>query len=166
MHLKRQAAPKNWPIKRKGTKYIVKPGFDAENSVPLLIVLRDILKVVQNRKESKKAIHMKYIFINNKPAVDEKTSMTLFDTLSLVPSKKYFRLGLSAKGKFEIKEINEKEANYKISKVVNKKIIKGKKTQLNLNDGRNFLSEIKCKVNDSVLINLNEKKIERCISFL
>ena len=42
-------------------------------------------------------------------------------------------------------------------------ILKGKKTQLNLSDGKNFLSDIKCNVNDSVLINLKDKKIEKCI---
>jgi ribosomal protein S4E len=42
-------------------------------------------------------------------------------------------------------------------------MLKGKKVQLNLSDGRNFLSNTKCKVNDSVLINLKNKKIEKCI---
>ena len=42
-------------------------------------------------------------------------------------------------------------------------MLKGKKTQLNLSDGRNFLSEIKCKTNDSVLINLKNRKIEKCL---
>ena len=51
----------------------------------------------------------------------------------------------------------------KISKIINKKTLKGKKTQLNLSDGRNFLSEIKCKVNDSVLVNLKDRKIENCL---
>ena len=34
---------------------------------------------------------------------------------------------------------------------------------MNLSDGRNFLSDLKCSVNDSVLINLLEKKLEKCI---
>jgi len=42
MHLKRQKIPKNWPVKRKGTKYVVRPNFGTDNSIPLLIVLRDI----------------------------------------------------------------------------------------------------------------------------
>ena len=70
---------------------------------------------------------------------------------------------LSEKGKFDLKEISEKEAGKKISKVLNKRILKGKKTQLNLSDGRNFLSDVKCKVNDSVSIDLVSKKIDACI---
>jgi len=53
--------------------------------------------------------------------------------------------------------------NFKISKIINKKILKGKKIQLNLGDGRNFLSDIKCSVNDSVLIDLKKRKIEKCL---
>jgi small subunit ribosomal protein S4e len=41
--------------------------------------------------------------------------------------------------------------------------LKGKKTQLNLSDGRNFLSDLKCNMNDSVLINLKDGKIEKFI---
>jgi len=163
MHLKRQKVPKSWPIFRKGTKYIVRPKSDIRKGIPLLVVLRDMLKVIQNRKEAKRIIHMKHILINNKPVIDERKSILLFDTITLIPLKKHYRLELSEKGKFEIEEIKENEADHKIAKITNKKILKGKKTQLNLSDGRNFLSDIKCDVNDSVLINFKEKKIEKCI---
>jgi|TARA_Y100000034_G_scaffold19272_2_gene21709 small subunit ribosomal protein S4e len=160
MHLKRQKTPKKWPIPRKGTAYVVRPNNNLKNSIPILIVLRDILKLAQNRKEVKKAIHSKHILLNNKILKDEKNPMLLFDILSIVPSKKHYRMELSKKGKFQIKET---EINKKISKIINRKILKGKKIQLNLSDGKNFLSDIKCNVNDSVLINLKDKKIEKCI---
>ncbi len=163
MHLKRQKVPKSWPIFRKGTKYVVRPNSNIQKGLPLLIALRDILKVVQNRKEAKRVIHMKYILMNNKPVIDEKNSLWLFDTVVLIPSKKYYRLELSDKGKFDLREIKENEANRKISKITNKKMLKGKKMQLNLIDGRNIISDIECNVNDSVLINFKEKKIEKCI---
>ena len=44
-----------------------------------------------------------------------------------------------------------------------KKILKGKKVQLNLYDGRNYLSDLKCKINDTVIINLEKNKIEKCL---
>jgi small subunit ribosomal protein S4e len=163
MHLKRQKAPKSWPIYRKGTKYIVRPTFDVRKGIPILIVLRDLLKVAQNRKEVKKIIHSRNILINNKRVLDEKNSVLLFDTITLVPQKKNYRLKLSKKGKFEVQEIKDNEKNTKIAKIVNKRILKGKKVQLNLSDGRNLLSQIQCKVNDSVLINPKEKKIEKCL---
>ena len=160
-HLKIQKIPKNWPIERKSTSFVIKP--ISKKGIPLVVVLRNLLKIVQTRKEVKKAIHNKLLLVNNRPVKDEKIGMTLFDTLSLLPSKTYYRLNISEKGKYILEKINEGESNKKIAKIIDKKILKKKKTQLNLNDGLNFLSEIKCNVNDSILINLKDKKIEKCI---
>ena len=162
-HLKRQASPKNWPIERKGTTYIVKSNFSFRGGVPVLIVLRDMLKLAQNRSEVKRIIHSKQILINEKGVEDEKNSVLFLDTLRILPLKKSYRLELSEKGKFYLNEIKESEANKKIAKIVNKKMLKGKKVQLNLSDGRNFLSDIKCNIDDSIEINLKEGKIEKCL---
>ncbi len=163
MHLKRQMVPKSWPIHRKGTKYLVRPKADIKKGAPILIVLRDILKIVQNRKEVKRVIHMRHILLNHKLVNDEKNNVWLFDVITLLPLKKSYRLKLSKNKKIEMEEINEKESNYKIAKIIGKKILKGKKLQLNLSDGRNFISDISCNINDSVFINLKEKKIEKCV---
>lgn len=163
MHLKRQKVPKNWPIERKGTAYIVRPNANLSNGIPILVALRDMLKLAQTRKEVKKAIHVKNLLLNGSPVKDEKNSISLFDTLTIVPSNESYKLSLSEKGKFQIEKINAGEETHKIAKIINKKILKGKKIQLNLSDGRNFLSDIKCNVNDSVLIDLKKKKIEKCL---
>ncbi|MEM3091055.1 MAG: hypothetical protein QXX55_00115 [Candidatus Pacearchaeota archaeon] len=163
MHLKRQKSPKSWPIHRKGTKYVVRPSSNINKGIPLLIVLRDLLKIAKRRKEVKRAIYMKQILINNKLAKDEKNSLFLFDTLTIIPLKKSYRIEILENGKIGLKEIKDNESKYKISKIINKKILKGNKTQLNLLDGRNFLSEIKCNVNDSVIIDFDKNKIEKCI---
>ncbi len=42
--------------------------------------------------------------------------------------------------------------------------MKGKKIQINLNDGNNILSDAKYSINDSVVINLKNKKIEKHLS--
>jgi len=163
MHLKRQKAPKNWSIHRKGTKYVVRPNFNLQKGIPILIILRDMLKIAQNRREVKKALHLKQILLNNKIIKEEKNSALLFDTLVIAPLKKFYRIDLLKKGKFKLEEIKETEANQKISKLVNKKILKNKKVQLNLLDGNNFISDIECKINDSVLIDFKEKKIKKCL---
>ena len=163
-HLKRQFAPKSWPIPRKGTTFVARPNFGLSKGMPLLILLRDMLKIAKDRKEVKKAIHFKTILINRREAIEEREGISLFDVITIVPSKKNYRLSLSLKGKFELKEIKESEADYKVARIIGKKVLKGKKIQLNLSDGRNFLSDIKCKTNDSVLINLKKKKIEKILS--
>lgn len=160
-YLKRHKVPKNWPIHRKGTKYVVKPRVDIQKGIPILVALRDILGVAQNRKEVKRAIHLNHILLNGRRVVDEKNSALLFDVITLVPSKKHYRVEISDKGKIEINEINEKEAKMKVSKIIGRKMLKGKKMQINLGDGRNFISDIKCKTNDSVVINFKDNKIEK-----
>jgi small subunit ribosomal protein S4e len=162
-YLKRQKVPKSWPIPRKGTTYVVSPSSGMQNGLPLLIILRDILKIAKNRNEVKKAIKLKNILLNCKEATEEKSLVSLFDTISILPSKKYYKLVLSEKGKFGLKEIKENESTKKVSKIINKKMIKGKKIQVNLMDGRNILSDVKGKVNDSIIFSFKENKIEKII---
>src|SRR3990172_2674503 len=163
MHLKRQKVPKSWPTYRKGTKYVVRPRSAPGAGVPLLLVARDMLHVAQNRKEVKRAIFLKQILVNNSVPRDEKKAVLLFDTVSIVPAGKNYRLDLTEKGKFELIEIKAAEANKKAAKIVNKKVLKGKNTQLNFNDGRNLISDLNCRVNDSVLLNFKEKGAEKCL---
>lgn len=162
-HLKRQKIPKNWPLPRKGSVYVVRPSFSIKKGIPILIVLRDLLKVAQNKREAKRALHEKNILFNEKVIRDYKQPIMLYDIITIVPAKKNYKLNLKENGKFKIEEISEKDSKKKIAKIIGKKILKGKKTQLNLIDGRNFLSDIKCSINDSVLVNLKEKKIEKCL---
>ncbi len=164
-HVKRHAVPKTWPIQRKGTTFVVKSGLSSTNSLPVLIIMRDLLGVAQNRKEVKRMIHMKSILLNGRQIRDEKEGVVLFDVITLVPSKKNYRLTILRNEKFNVEEIKESEAGTKVAKIINKRMLKGKKVQINLSDGRNILSDAKCKVDDSVLINLKSKKIEKCIPF-
>lgn len=163
MHLKRRKSPKSWPIGKKGFKFIVGTNLNKKDSIPVLILLRDVLKFAQNRKEVKKSIYQGFILVNGKRIRDEKKSLVLFDTLSIIPMKKYYRLDIGNKGKFKLEEINEKASLEKISKIKNKKILKKKKIQINLIDGRNILSDLKCNVSDSLILDLKEKKIKECI---
>lgn len=159
-HLKRQNFPKSWPVPRKGSKFIVKA---SSKGIPILVLLRDVLKITRTRKEIKQAIFAKNVLVCGKVIKDERKNIELFDIITLVPSKKNYQLSLSEKGKYELKEIKESEKDKKVSKIINKKILKKKKTQLNLLDGRNYLTDLKCSVNDSVIINLKKNQIEKCL---
>lgn len=162
-HLTRQESPKKWPIERKGSVYLVRPNSNLNQGVPLLIVLREMLKLGQDRREVKRIIHSRQVLVNEKPVIDEKNSILFLDTLRIIPIKKSYRLELSDKGKFYLNEIKENEADKKIAKIIDKRLLKGKRIQLNLSDGRNFLSDIKCETNDSLIINFKTGKIERCL---
>ena len=81
-HLKRQQIPKQWPIGRKGSVYVVKSKFGTKDGVPVLIALRDMLKIVKDRKEAKQTIHNRHILLNEKPVIDEKNTILLFEPVN------------------------------------------------------------------------------------
>jgi len=164
MHLKRQEAPRRWPIPRKGSVYIVRSNSNLSNGIPVLIVLRDMLKIAQNRKEVKRAVHLRQILVNEKPVTDDKKAVSLFDIITIVPTKKHYIIELSKNRKFEARETEGGKSGKKVAKIVSKKILKQKKIQLNLNDGSNILSDKDYKINDSVVINFKDKKIDKHLS--
>ncbi len=163
-HLTRQKVPKSWSLPKKGTAYVVNPKSNINLGIPILVALRDILKFTQNRKETKKAINQRFIKLNGKDVREEKNSLVLFDVLTIEPTKKNYRLTLTPRGRFTLEEIDEKHAHEKVSKVIGKKILKGKKTQLNLMDGRNILTDLECKLNDSIVVELKTNKAKKCLS--
>lgn len=163
MHLKRQKVPRNWPIPRKGNAYVVRPNSNLERGLPILIILRDILKVTQNKREVKKTLYKKQVLLNNSPIKEVRNNALLFDVINILPLKENYRVNIAETGKFKIDKISDDEADKKITKIINKKILKNKKIQVNLIDGRNFISDIRCNTNDSLLINLKNKKIEKCL---
>ena len=166
MYLKRQKVPKTWPIERKGTTYVVRPNSNIEKGIPILVVIRDMLKIAQNRKEVRKAIHSQQVLLNNKKVKDEKNTVLLFDLITILSkdrkTEKKYRLELSENRKFIVVDVPE-ETDKKTSKIINKKILKSKKIQINLNDGRNIISDKDCNINDSLLIDLKSNKIEKCL---
>jgi len=159
-HQKRQKAPINWPVARKGTAFVIKK---RSNGLPLLVLLRDLMQVVRNRRELKKAIHSKDILVCGKEFLDDRRSLDLFDTITLVPQKKSYKVTMSKYGKFDVEEISEKESKTKVSKIVGKTSTKGKKTQINLLDGKNYLYDSKCEVQDSAVIDLEKNKITKIL---
>jgi small subunit ribosomal protein S4e len=162
-HMKRETVPKNWPIPRKGNAFVIRPYHSYKQGLPILIILRDVLGIAKTRKEVKKAIHEKNILINGKTIKNEKNTAVLFDVITIVPSKKNYKVELTQNGKFKIEEIKPAESNSKIAKIVNKKTLKGKKTQINLSDGTNFLYDKKCNTGESVVIDLKNRKIEKIL---
>jgi small subunit ribosomal protein S4e len=143
MHLKRNQAPRSWPIPRKGTKFLVR---NRKNGISVLLLIRDVMKKAKSRDEVKEIIHDKKVKVNGKIIRDEKFTLSLFDILELGDSK--FKVVLKNK-KFGLEETKEHE---KISKIINKKILAGNKVQINLNDGRNFISNEKFRIGDSVML--------------
>lgn len=162
MHLKRSEMPKAWPIPRKGTTYIAGARHARTKSISLVFVIRDLLKLAKTRKEVKFMLLNGDVKVNNKVRKDEKFPIQAFDTVSLDKAKKVYRL-LIVNNKFKLEEITTKDAETKVVKVVGKKIIQGKKIQMNLEDGRNFFYDKAFALGDSVVVNTKTDKVEKIL---
>lgn len=136
-------------------------------SVPLLILVRDILKLTDLGKDARKIIKAKEIFIDGRPRNDHKYPVGLFDVIEIPKMRKQYRVIPTPAG-LDIIEISKKEAKLKLCRINGKTMIKGNKLQLNLHDGRCIIIEgkktkkpekIAYMTGDSFLIELPDQKI-------
>lgn len=164
-HLKAYFAPKSWKIMRKGTKYIAKPSpgtHKIELSMPLSVILRDVLKYATTKREARYILNKKNVLVDNIARADHRFPVGLFDVLSFREIDENFRAVLDKKGRISIIRIGKDESKIKPYKIAGKRKVKGR-VQLNFSGGKNiFAEDDKYKVGDSVLLDLekNGKVIE------
>jgi small subunit ribosomal protein S4e len=157
-HLKRLRAPAFWKVAKKEAKWVVRPlpgPHPLEKCIPLLVIVRDILKLAENAKEGRKIIKKGEILVDCKVRKDHKFPVGLFDSISIPKMGKNYRIIPTKKG-LELIEIGKREASKKICKIVRKVMVKGSKVQLTLHDGKNILVDDAKKylTGDSLLIKL------------
>lgn len=151
MHQSRQFADWKLPIERKGNKYVVRASSHVNDSVPVLIAIRDMLKIARDAREVKEMIKAKSLKVNGKIVLDYHQSIKLFNLLeadkkyelSLLPTKRFF--------------FKEHKGNERLCKVMSRKLLSGNKIQLNLHDGTNVMSSQKIAVGDSVYVDSSTK---------
>ncbi|MBT4166317.1 hypothetical protein HOE04_04735 [archaeon] len=156
-YLNRNNFGKFWPIARKGSKYVARSSHNLGESIPLMIVMRDILKLVRTKKELKKLINEKQIKINGKLIQVVNYPICLFDVLSLEVMKKNYKMVLLESKKFGFEEIADKDAKSRVYKVLDKKILSKGVVQLNLNSGKNVLSKEKVGIGDGIVLDFSGK---------
>lgn len=159
MHKNRYNMGKFWPVAKKGTKYVAKSSHNNSNSVPLAVLMRDVLKLVRTTKELKKVLNEKQIKVSGKEIRDTNYPIGLFDMITA--GDKTFRVILGGNKKFKMEE--SKDDGTKVIKIVGKKNLGKRGIQFNLMDGRNILSNEKANVGDSVIYNYNDAKISKII---
>lgn len=158
MHLKRQEAAIKLPIPRKGTTYIARALSHTNISVPVVIAVRDMLKLARTSKEVKEMINQKLLKINHRSVEDLRESIQLFN---LFEAGKTYVLTLLPTGKFVFEEA--KDPSIRLCKIINKTLIKKNKIQLNLHDGSNIISDGKYSIGDSLFLD-SQNKIKKHIS--
>ena len=166
--MSRLASPSKWKVMRKSIKWIAKtsPGpRGTSEAIPLVVLLRDVEGIIENKRELKVLLNSKSILINGKRYNDTNFPIGLFDVISFPTIKKHYRAVLNERGKLIMKEISEKESNLLLLQIRKKQIIKGGKIQMTLSNGWNILGQKKGTVLDSVLYDLSSNKIKEVITY-
>jgi small subunit ribosomal protein S4e len=160
--LKALLAPSFWRVPKKVRKWTVSPRPGPHKkfeSIPLQIIVRDILKLVDTGKEAKTIINRGEILVDGKPRKDHAYPVGLFDVVAIPSLKQFYRVVPHAGG-LKLTKISEKESNSKICKIIGKTIVKKGKIQLNLHDGKNILvDKDEYRTGDSLLVELPNLKI-------
>ena len=160
-HQKRLSMPKTWNIQRKTHKWSVKaaPGpHSRSKSIPLLLVMRDILKLANSSKEARKILHDGNVMVDGIIRRDYKFPIGVFDILTIPKMDVAYRVVLDRKQRLSLHKIGDSEN--KLCRIDNKTIVKGGNIQLNLHDGSNIISdEYSYHTFDSVLISVPDKKV-------
>ncbi|MDG6222038.1 MAG: 30S ribosomal protein S4e [Candidatus Bathyarchaeota archaeon] len=140
-HLKRKPAPKLWPIHRKEAVWTVKPTpgpHPAARSLPLALIVRDMLGFAKTAKEARNIICSGKILVDGKVRTDDKFLVGLMDVISVPGINKSYRVLPSGKGLF-LHAIDSEDASSKVYRVEDKTLVKNGKLQLDLHDGSSYL---------------------------
>ncbi len=165
-HHRRVAAPVSWPIGKKTHAWVVGANAGSHSmhtGIPLLIVVRDMLKLATNSREAKAIITEGNILVDGIPRKDYKYITGLFDIISLPAVNEYYRVLLNANNRFKL--YKEEPGVSKLCRINNKTIVKKGAIQLNLHDGSNVLASNEYKTFDTVMLSIPDRNIIKHIPY-
>ncbi|MEF8873227.1 MAG: 30S ribosomal protein S4e [Candidatus Thermoplasmatota archaeon] len=144
-HSKRYDSPtEKWGIPTKESHWAPKPSggsHPADRSVPLVVVIRDILAYTNTSREAKRVLADRKVEVDGKIVTDKNRPVGLMDIVSIPDLMENYRALFDQKGKIRLKEIDESETGWKLVKIEDKTTLKSGITQYNLHDGRNLREE-------------------------
>ena len=143
--LKALNTPAFWPILRKKHKWAVKPRpgpHPSYMSLPLLVIVRDVLQLADNAREARKIISEGHIEVDGRIRKDYKYPVGFMDVVRIVDTDEYYRFIPYPVKFFALQPIPKEEGKTKLSLIRNKTTVKGGDIQLNLHDGRNIVVKV------------------------
>ncbi len=147
--LKRLAAPITYKVPRKHFKWVVRalPGpHPMDMSLPLAVLIRDILGIARNMREVKYMLRKGYVKIDGKYIREYRFPVGLMDVIEFIPTKEFYRILPGSTIPLEPFKIEKKEASIKPLLIKNKVMVKRGKLQFTTHDSRNFLFSSKDKM--------------------
>jgi len=169
-HMKRQQAPTFWTIKRKANVWSINTSPGPHNfgtSIPVTILLRDMLNYATTRREATMIAKQGKIKIDGKPRLDEKFPVGLMDVITLPDAGESYRILPAKGGRLALHKIKGDEIGFKLCRIIGKTTLRNNVTQLRLHDGRtlNVSMESPYKVNDVLKIKVPSQEIVEHVSF-
>lgn len=124
-------------------------------------VLRDLLHLTENNRESTFIIRNREMLVDKKPVKSINYAIGLFDIIEFPKINKAYKVTYKKNGLITLIEINQEETKYKVCKIVKKMISKKGQTQLITNDGRSvFTTNQAYKTKASIKLDLENNTIK------
>jgi len=146
LQLKRESSPGFWPIHRKEHVWAPKtrPGPHArEKSLPLVVIVRESLKLANTAKEAIRIISEGKVKVDSVVRRDRRYPVGLMDVVQIDGVSQIYRALPKPHRGLILSPAQDKEAGYKICKIVRKQNVPGGKLQYSLHDGRTLLATAK-----------------------
>lgn len=137
-----------------------------EESLPMIVLLRNRLKYALTKKEVTSIVMQRLIKVDHKVRTDARFPTGLMDIVQIEKTNENFRILYDVKGRFIIHRISAEEAEYKLCKV--RKYIVGSKgiPYIVTHDGRTIrYPDPLIRANDTIRLNLKTGKIEDFAKF-
>ncbi len=161
--MKRLASPVTWKQPRKKFPWSVRSRagpHPLRGSVPLMVVVRDILKFADTSKEARNIISRGKVEVDGRVVKDYQRPVGFMDVVSVKNAGVAKRVLMDRKGMLILTDLAPQDANWKLVKVTGKSIAKGGKIQISTHDGRVILSDVKgVKRGDTLKISIPDQKI-------
>jgi small subunit ribosomal protein S4e len=167
--MKRLAAPKTWYLGKLKGVYSTRPSpgpHKLRECIPLHVLLQQRLGYALNRQEARKIVKSKegLVKIDGKARRDPRFPLGNMDVISIEKTNQNYRILLDIKGRFQAHKIDQKEAEFKLCKVVSKKIGKNKVPTIATHDGRTVrYPHPDISINDTVKVNLASGEIQSVV---
>ncbi len=111
-----------------------------KTTVSIGYVLRDLLHFADNKKEINYIIKNRDVIVDKKIVKSKNLPIGFYDIIEFPKLKKHYKVTFKENGEISLIEIPEEETDYKLCKIISKKIIKKGNVQLKTNDGRTILT--------------------------
>lgn len=152
-HLKRIVAPKTWPIVRKTTAFITRPtpkGARLELTMPIVVIMRDMLKLVDNRAQARTVLRTQEVTVCGKRVYDSDAAVGFMDIFAI--GGKTYRMSLNTNNQLTFLPVKSGE-EFTLERITGKTNVAGGKVQLNCQSGRNLLlAKDAHKVGDTIAV--------------